>query len=167
MLTLRGTPFLYNGEEIGMTDLVLQDISQFRDLMGVWVYHAVRDDLKLPAELALQRAAEASREEAGRRCSGRMRPTAASARPASRPGCRSTRTTPRASTSPIRRTIPNSLLNFYRRMLRLRKQTPALIAGDYTSLHEDATDYLAFLRHVGRGARGRFAADLSGRPELV
>ncbi len=41
---------------------------------------------------------------------------------------------------------PDSLLNFYRRMLRVRKQTPALIAGDYRPLHEDAEDYLAFLR---------------------
>ena len=41
---------------------------------------------------------------------------------------------------------PGSLLNFYRRLLRMRKQTPALIAGDYTPLHEDAQDYLAFLR---------------------
>jgi alpha-glucosidase len=41
---------------------------------------------------------------------------------------------------------PNSLLNFYRRMLRVRKQTPALVAGNYIPLHEDAEDYLAFLR---------------------
>jgi alpha-glucosidase len=44
---------------------------------------------------------------------------------------------------------PASLLNFYRRVLRWRKQTPALIAGDYTPLHDAkrAEDYLAFLRH--------------------
>ena len=41
---------------------------------------------------------------------------------------------------------PNSLLNFYRRMLRLRKGTPALIAGDYRPLHETAGDCFAFLR---------------------
>ena len=33
---------------------------------------------------------------------------------------------------------PKSMLNFYKRMLRLRKQTPALIVGDYTPLHETA-----------------------------
>lgn len=31
-------------------------------------------------------------------------------------------------------------------MLRLRKQTPALIEGDYTPVHETAEDYFAFLR---------------------
>jgi alpha-glucosidase len=41
---------------------------------------------------------------------------------------------------------PDSLLNFYRRLLRVRRQTPALISGDYVPLHEEAQDYLAFLR---------------------
>jgi alpha-glucosidase len=41
---------------------------------------------------------------------------------------------------------PDSLLSFYRRLLRVRKENPALIAGDYTPLHEDAEDYFAFLR---------------------
>jgi alpha-glucosidase len=35
LLTMKGTPFLYNGEEIGMTDLILEDITQFKDLLGV------------------------------------------------------------------------------------------------------------------------------------
>jgi alpha-glucosidase len=41
---------------------------------------------------------------------------------------------------------PDSMLNFYKRMLSVRRNTPALIAGDYTPLHEQAEDYLAFLR---------------------
>jgi glycosidase len=42
-----------------------------------------------------------------------------------------------------------SLLAFYRRMLALRRSTPALIAGDYHALHQHSEDYLAFLRHDG------------------
>jgi len=34
VLTLKGTPFLYNGEEIGMTDLVITDPAKLRDTMG-------------------------------------------------------------------------------------------------------------------------------------
>ena len=41
---------------------------------------------------------------------------------------------------------PLSLLSFYKRMLRLRKSTPALIEGDYQPVHEKADEYLAFLR---------------------
>ena len=41
---------------------------------------------------------------------------------------------------------PDSMLNFYKRMLAMRKRTPALVAGDYTVLHKEAEDYIAFLR---------------------
>ena len=38
ILTLRGTPFLYNGEEIGMTDLIITDPGKLRDTMATWYY---------------------------------------------------------------------------------------------------------------------------------
>jgi glycosidase len=41
---------------------------------------------------------------------------------------------------------PNSLLNYYKHLLRVRKQTPALIEGDFTPLNNTAKDYFAFLR---------------------
>lgn len=41
---------------------------------------------------------------------------------------------------------PASLLNFYRAMIQLRKQTPALIGGEYLPLHENAEETIAFLR---------------------
>jgi alpha-glucosidase len=41
---------------------------------------------------------------------------------------------------------PNSLLNYYRLLLKVRKQTPALVEGEYVPLHNTAKDYFAFLR---------------------
>ena len=56
VLTLRGTPFLYNGEEIGMTDLLITDPAKLRDTMATWYYAALVDDLKVaPAEAAVPR----------------------------------------------------------------------------------------------------------------
>lgn len=151
LLTLRGTPFLYNGEEIGMTDLVLQDIAQFRDLLGVWVYHAVRDDLKLPAEFALRRAAEASRDRGRTPLQWVNAPNGGFSPAGVQTWLPVNPNYAQGVNVAEQQADPGSLLNFYRRLLRLRKQTPALIAGDYTPLHEDATDYLAFLRHVAAG----------------
>jgi alpha-glucosidase len=48
---------------------------------------------------------------------------------------------------------PGSLLHFYRRLLHTRRATPALVAGDYQPLQEDAADYLAFLRHSEAGGQ--------------
>jgi glycosidase len=41
---------------------------------------------------------------------------------------------------------PGSLLNFYRRLIRVRRQLPALVAGEYQPLDEATDDYVAFLR---------------------
>ena len=41
---------------------------------------------------------------------------------------------------------PDSLLNYYRRLIAVRQAMPALLAGDYTPLHPDEDRYLAFLR---------------------
>ena len=41
---------------------------------------------------------------------------------------------------------PGSLLNFYRRLIDVRRQVPALVAGEYRSLHEATDGYVAFLR---------------------
>jgi glycosidase len=43
--------------------------------------------------------------------------------------------------------MPN-LLNFYRNLLRIRRETPALLAGVYKPIHETAVDYLAYLRQL-------------------
>jgi alpha-glucosidase len=146
MLTLKGTPFLYNGEEIGMADLELTDLSQVRDTMALSQYRSLLADLGMTPEKAFQVVVEITRD----RCRSPMQWDV----------------TPNAGFSPAgvmtwlpvhsnyaqgvnvmeQAGDPNSLLSFYRRLLALRRATPALIAGEYTALHQDAEDYLAFTR---------------------
>ncbi len=52
MLTLKGTPFLYNGEEIGMTDYIITDPGRLRDTMATWYYQSLVNELQVPAEEA-------------------------------------------------------------------------------------------------------------------
>ena len=63
MLTLRGTPFLYNGEEIGMTDLIITDPGKLRDTMATWYYGALVNDLKVDPVEAAVRAGAMSRDK--------------------------------------------------------------------------------------------------------
>jgi alpha-glucosidase len=146
MLTLRGTPFLYNGEEIGMTDLMLEDVSQFRDNLGVWNYHALVDECGVPPAEAVTLATRHGRDK----CRTPMQWANAPNGGFSPAGVQTWLPVNPNYAEGInvadQLDDPDSLLSFYRRMLRMRKQTPALIAGDYTTLHEDAEDYLAFLR---------------------
>ncbi|HEY9076809.1 MAG TPA: alpha-amylase family glycosyl hydrolase [Anaerolineaceae bacterium] len=153
MLTLKGTPFLYNGEEIGMTDLILTDFSQIRDWLVRWRYKFETETLNLPVEVASLNAGKMSRD----RCRTPMQ------------WCNA----PNAGFSPagVQTWLPvnpnyqagvnvedqlkdqDSLLNFYKRMLRLRRNTPALVEGEYVLVNEDAKEYLAFLRTMPGGGQ--------------
>ena len=145
MLTLRGTPFLYNGEEIGMADYRLTDISLFRDPPAVWFYNAIVADGMAPDE-ALLLAADLSRD----RCRTPMQwnnainagfsPESISTWLPVNPNFA------QGINVAEQQNDPDSMLNFYQKILRLRKQTPVLMEGDYTPLHETAKDYFAFLR---------------------
>jgi alpha-glucosidase len=147
MLTLRGTPFLYNGEEIGMTDLILEDISQFRDTLGVWRYHAEIEELGTPPAEALAYAARFTRDRCRTPMQWSARPNAGFSPPGVQTWLPVNPNHVQGVNVASQLADPASLLSFYRRMLCCRKQAPALIDGDYTPLHQDAQDYLAFLRH--------------------
>jgi alpha-glucosidase len=146
VLTLRGTPFLYNGEEIGMTDLMITDPSQLRDTMATWYYHTAVHDFKLDPAEAAAHAGALSRDK-------NRTPVQWSGDPNA--GFCPAGATPWLPVNPNYATgvnvrdqeaDPNSLLNFYRRLLRVRSGLPALVAGEYRPLHATADSYLAFLR---------------------
>ncbi|MCX7681136.1 MAG: alpha-glucosidase [Anaerolineae bacterium] len=146
VLTLRGTPFLYNGEEIGMTDLLLDDISQFRDTVGIRAYKMITELLGLGPAEAVQLAARVSRDRCRTPMQWANAPNAGFSPAGVRTWLPVNPNYAQGVNVAEQLDDPDSLLHFYRRMLHMRRRTPALIAGDYTPLHEDAEDYLAFLR---------------------
>jgi alpha-glucosidase len=146
ILTLRGTPFLYNGEEIGMTDYLIPDPSRLRDTMATWYYDRLVNELKVDPLQASQRAAAMSRDKNRTPLQWRNAPNG---------GFCPAGTTPWLPVNPNyveginiqeQEKDPTSLLTFYRHLLRVRKATPALVEGDYQPVHETAQDVLTFLR---------------------
>ena len=149
VLTLAGTPFLYNGEEIGMTDLLLDDIGQFRDLLGLQLYQLAHAEFGLPAEMAVAHAARHGRDKCRTPMQWTAAPHAGFCPPGVQPWLPVNPNAAQGVNVADQETDPASLLNFYRGLLRVRRQTPALLAGAYVPLHETASDYLAFLRQLG------------------
>lgn len=152
MLTLRGTPFLYNGEEIGMSDYYLNDISLFRDPPAVWFYNGRIADGMSPEE-ALSLAAQYSRD----RCRTPIQWSNTVNAGFSPEGVQTWLPVNPNYAQGVnvddQQYNPESLLSFYKGMLRIRRQTPALKDGDYTPLHETAEDYFAFLRRSQDGGQ--------------
>jgi alpha-glucosidase len=146
MLTLKGTPFLYNGEEIGMTDMMLERIDQFRDNLGVWIYNSATKDFGMPSEEVLSIVRTITRDKCRTPMQWKNNTNAGFSPPDVKTWLPVNPNYQQGVNVADQIGDPNSLLSFYRKMLRVRKDTPALIKGEYTPLHTDAQDYFAFLR---------------------
>lgn len=111
LLTLRGTPFLYQGEEIGMRNVWLRKW-EVQDPVGkkYWPFHPGRDGGRTPMQWNAGRNAGFSNAEPWLR----VHPN---------------HTTVNVETE---EDDPDSLLNFYKKLIWVRKSNPALMVGDYS-----------------------------------
>jgi glycosidase len=141
MLTAKGVPFIYQGDEIGMRDWITDDISKMKDVQGIMGY-----------KLALQ--ADKSHEEALVIANAKSRDKSRT------PMQWSSATNAGFSESMTWITIPadaykinvedqqndpDSMLSFYKDLLRLRKEHSALMLGDYEFLRYE-TGMIYFVR---------------------
>ena len=140
----RGTPFVYQGEELGMTNHPFETIEDFRDVASL-NYHRLAlargDD-----EAELLRAMRAMSRDTGR---GPMQWTG-------EPGAGFTTGTPWLPVNPdhvdvnvaAQEADPHSVLNHYRRLIRLRHELPVVARGDFRMLLPDDERIYAFTRRL-------------------
>jgi alpha-glucosidase len=129
-----------------MTDYLLTDISQVKDTMGSWYYHTIVTEMGVHPEEAMIRTAEMTRDKnrtpmqwsknsnAGFSAEGVS--TWLPVNPNYKDGIN------------VKDQLqsPYSLLNYYKHLLTVRKNSPALVQGEYIPVHNAAKDYFAFLR---------------------
>lgn len=146
VLTLRGTPFLYNGEEIGMTDLIITDPTKLRDTMATWYYDRLVNELKVdPAEAAV-RAGEMSRDKNRTPMQWSNQPNAGFSPAGVETWLPVHPNYKNGINVRDQQHNPASLLNYYKHLLQVRKSYPALIEGEYIPLNTTAREYFSFLR---------------------
>jgi alpha-glucosidase len=126
LLTLRGTPFMYYGEEIGMRDISLRR-SQIQDPAGkpYWPIYKGRDGCRAPMQWDGSPYAGFSEGKPWLP----VHPDYASRNVAAQEA------------------DPDSLLNFTKKLIALRREHPALRRGDYVAL-EAAEGVMAYLRRT-------------------
>ncbi|MFT3893277.1 MAG: alpha-glucosidase [Anaerolineales bacterium] len=146
VLTLKGTPFLYNGEEIGMTDFMLTDISQVKDTMGTWYYHSVVTEMGVHPEEAMLRTAAMTRDKNRTPMQWANNPNAGFSPANVKTWLPVNPNYADGINVKDQQNNPNSLLNYYKHILRARKQTPALIEGEFIPVNNTSKEYYAFLR---------------------
>lgn len=117
LLTLRGSPFLYYGEEIGMQTTEPKTIEEVRDPVGrrYWPANKGRDGERTPMQW------DAS-PQAGFTTAQPWLKIPASAR---------------ERNVEVEAKDADSIYSFYRRLISLRRQSPALLDGSYASVGND------------------------------
>ena len=127
LLTLRGTPFLYFGEEIGMRDISLKR-SEILDPPGkrFWPLYKGRDGCRSPMQWD-------DSIHAGFSSTKPWLPVHPNYQ------VRNVKT---------QQADPNSMLTFTRNLIKLRREKPALYRGVFTLLTEQPKDALGYMRQT-------------------
>ncbi len=154
---LRGTPYVYQGEELGMTNAHFTSLAQYRDIESLnWARAAAAAGV--PPETVLHALAAKSRDNA--RTPVQWDATLQAG---------FTTGTPWLAVNPNHTEInaeaaladPDSVLHHYRRLIELRHTRPVVVHGDYRLLLPDDEQVFAYVRSLD-GVRLLVVANLSG-----
>lgn len=146
LLTMRATPIFYNGDELGMSNIRFDSIEDYRDIETLSMYQYIKSkngDMKRFLEDQKLSARDNSRTPFQWDATANAGFTTG---------------TPWIKVNPdhvfinqeAQEADGNSPLNYFRNMVRLRKEWPALIYGKYTLYDEMHPQVYAYTRTLGK-----------------
>ena len=143
MHMMQGTPYVYQGEELGMTNVAFPDISDYRDIDTLNAWNEMTGELGVSPEHMLACIHRRSRDNARTPMQWSAAPNAGF-----------TTGTPWIGVNPNYTTInaeaqendQDSVLCFYRRLIALRRELAIITEGDYALLLDDHPQIFAYQR---------------------
>ncbi len=145
LLTLRGTPYVYQGDEIGMTNAPFESLEDFRDVETI---NDVQERVAAGAdrETLLEQHRALGRDNARTPMQWTDGPEAGF-----------TDGTPWLLVNPNHETVnvdderadPDSVLHYYRRLITLRHEHDVFVYGDYELMAPDRRSVYAYRRVLG------------------
>lgn len=127
---MQGTPYIYQGEEIGMTNPGYRQIAQYRDVESLNIYATLREE-GISEEEVLAILASKSRDNS--RSPMQWDSSANAGFTAGKPWLTCAANYPQVNAQ-LAVEDPDSVFHTYRRLIALRKELPVLTLGDYEDL---------------------------------
>jgi oligo-1,6-glucosidase len=132
LLTLKGTPFIYQGDELGMSNYPFTKIEEFDDIEVKNVWKAEVLTKRLDGEEYLSHMRKTSRDHSRTPMQWEDSPN----------GGFTTAAKPWLTVNPNYREVNarqqladrHSIYHYFKRLIELRKENPAFVYGDYTDL---------------------------------
>lgn len=141
-MLMRGTPFIYQGQEIGMTNCPFESIEEYRDVDALNLF---RIETKLESNNAgiMNYLAKRGRDHA--RTPMQWNAEAMAGFTTGEPWIK---VNPNYTFINVEQSLKdeNSVLNFYKKLIRLRRENKALIYGDFMEIYKDSNSIGGFVR---------------------
>jgi oligo-1,6-glucosidase len=140
---LQGTPYIYQGEEIGMTNVAFDSIEDYRDIETLNIYHELVHEKGMAPKDVLTILHAKSRDNARTPMQWDDRPQAGFTT-----GVPWIKVNPNYRKINVRQALadPNSVFHYYRKLIRLRRENPVMVYGRYDLLLEEHPQIYAFTR---------------------
>ncbi len=140
---MQGTPYIYQGEELGMTNYPFKNPGDFRDIESINAYQEWCVDGPIPHDAFWPCLTFKSRDNAR---------TPVQWDDSAQAGF--TAGTPWIAVNPNYKEInakaetanPDSVFHYYKKLIALRKQNPIMVYGKYEALLEDCEELFAYTR---------------------
>lgn len=157
--TLPGTPFIYQGEEIGMTNIRFASIEDYDDI-DTRNYYEEQVRAGADCSEALRRAANVSRDNARTPMQWEDKPNGGFTQ--GKPWLAVNQNFREINVAAQERD-KDSILNFYRRLTGLRKENPVMAHGEFKLLSPAEGPVVAYERRLGK-ARWVIVHNFSAQP---
>lgn len=155
---MEGTPYIYMGQELGATNTDFQDITEFRDIAALNDWKELKKSGRSDEEaLHLLRLVSRDNSRTPFPWNGGENGGFSTHSPWIRMN-----QDYRLINVEEEEKDPSSVLNFYRKLIALRKESDTLIYGDFTLLEENDEDLFVYQRTMG-DEKYRIIVNMSGK----
>lgn len=144
LLSMRATPYIYNGDEISMTNTNHTQIENYQDLYTINYYNQLLNE-GADAEAFLQSHAYISRDNGRTPMQWNDNPQAGFTTAKPWLAVNKNYTTVNVAEQ---ENNPNSVLHYFRKMLQLRKENKTLVYGSFTLVDETNQQLFAYIRKL-------------------
>ena len=142
LMTLRGTPYVYQGDEIGMTNTHFEGIHEYQDLNTLNFYEEWKEEGK-DLDKFVKTQLKTSRDHA--RTPIQWSSESQAGFTTGKPWLRLSHNWKQINVA-AQEEDPNSILNYYRKAIAFRKENPTLVYGEVEPLLREHEQIFAFLR---------------------
>lgn len=157
---MHGTPYIYNGEEIGMTNCPVNSIDEVEDIESVNMYHE-RLEQGYSKEDLIKSINAKGRDNARRPMQWSDKENAGFTQ-----GMPWLKVNPNYKDINVEKALadPESIFYTYQKLIKLRHENPVVVDGDFELVENTGDSVLAFWRKLG-GEKWLVVANLSGKEQ--